>query len=45
MGSSPWGHKELDTTEQLHSHFLYTQSYCSLSLREKTYLCYSATLG
>ena len=23
VGCSPWGHKELDTTEQLHFHFLF----------------------
>ena len=25
MGYSPWGHKESDTTEQLHFHFLSKQ--------------------
>ena len=24
---SPWGHKELDTTEQLHFHFTFTSNY------------------
>ena len=25
MGNSPWGHKELDTTERLHFHFPFLQ--------------------
>ena len=30
IGYSPWGHKELDTTEQLHFHFFFfSQSKCS----------------
>ena len=27
-GSSPWGHKELDTTEQLHFSLIKTESLC-----------------
>ena len=29
VGYSPWGHKELDTTEQLHFHFKLTQKHPS----------------
>ena len=44
VGYSPRGHKESDTTEHLHFHFLSMQTLCSLLKRNTCYLSPSGWL-
>ena len=44
VGSSPWSHKELDTTEQLHFYFLSTQTDVSEIRRFRKYPTHSGVI-